>query len=764
MNGGLGDSVARERAGDRVRADLPRRILVGTCVEWETGRPLAGCRVVTATSIVVTGANGTFELRDADAASDGVVVRVSAPGRLGVAQRIRGSADLGTVRLRRGCRVMGRVRDEHGEPFAGAVVGLRVLGSRRGDGWLERWKSRATAGFDGAFELPEPLPAGSVQVELLSSVPLVGSDRHVLTGPVTVVELVCHASESPQSITGRVVSRDGRGLSGAIVEARRSAQVVASSRSGEDGRFVLHRGRDEAASSEGVELTATVPGLGALARPSSSVPWGARDVTLQMDASGLLGLRVVDAETRGPIERFAVQCVPEVGVRSSADAELRASGRHARGEVWLRDVRRGRNAVIVWPEDPRWLANLPQTVEHDAAGGFVELKLRRAVSCPVKVVDSQGLPIANAEVELVQPAVAELVAAPVREHAALFDHGGIRGAVNVRVARARTDRAGLALLRWWHDPAALEIRVHAPGRPAFVEHGVRLGDEASVICVPDGGRLLVTSDVEVPMRLRLRSANGKEQRPAEFEPPFELQPSRLGQFAIPAGDWFVHVALRLDTADAVTAWSELPAAVARVALAPGEERRLALELRDRVAAVDLQGTALVDGQPAQQIVLLVGEVDSATGAVRGRHTITRHADSRGWFRFPCLRAGPYRLELRLAVGSRQIAVPVTDWMTLTPGQVPPTQSIAIVTAPVRLRVRDATGRPVSGRYVELFARPGIALLTGLDERGVASFERVPAGDYRVRLRAPGSTAIAPVELERLVVTGGAPVERVLRLR
>ncbi|MCA8949342.1 MAG: carboxypeptidase regulatory-like domain-containing protein, partial [Planctomycetes bacterium] len=563
--------------------------------------------------------------------------------------------------------------------------------------------------------------------------------------------LRCGGGGPAERIEGRVRDPHGRPLANALVQARDGGGTVASARSDAAGEFRLFRGHGRSTS---VRLIATsLAGDGATA-PTAPVDWGTRDLVLELaPAPGIL-LRVTDAATGAPLERYSVQCVATTGMRSSAEGRRRADGQHPDGRCLLAVSRPGPNVLIVWPEDPRWLPSLPRSFDRDGCGGRLEVTLARAEACPVAVVDPAGRPLAGVDVELVLPAPAAEI---VRDLDRLLVDGGVRVPVDLRVARARTDADGRARLCWRTGAVPCELRLSGGGIAPHVEPGVQLSTAGVTVRVGATAVLAVRIAGGGPVRVALREVDGARRVPEAWAAPLVV--TGAAEFAVPPGQWQVFAA-RPVTIDGRSCreWIELPEPVATVALAAGRTAELELDLAAALApSCVVRGVALVDGQPASHLVLLCGEV-GPDGRVRPRRLIEGRADGRGWFAFEGLRPGAYSLQLRLRCSGRTIAVPLAggEWHVLATGEQWMPATVDLATAAVRIRVPGASSAAGSGRLVELYSAARIALVGELDAGDDVAFDRVPVGSYRVRLRDVTGD-VSPVELGRLEVAGAGPV-------
>lgn len=723
-------AIAPERAAGEVRQ------CVGRCVDAATDAPLAGvAAALVGGPAVRTDADGRFAL-PVPVGATSVTVQLAAPGCVVLERRIdlaRESPDLGKVRVARGAEVAGELVDEAGRPCAGVAVQLELLDhAARGDGFDERFCAVARSGMDGSLSFPLPLPAGPVAAAAPGAPPLVGATTFVLAAGANRLRLVCRAVDPRDAIRGAVVDRWGRAVPAALVQAFATAAAdgvpVAWSRTDADGAFVLLR-----PPGSGAVVWPVAQGASAAQRSDMRGPiaWGEGGVSLQLSAGDGVWLQVVDAGSGAPVEGFAVQCVPGAGVRDAADGRLRADGEHPGGWLWLDALPRGPNRVIVWPRDLRFVPNLPLGFDvGPAGGGVVRVPLPAAAACPVRVVTAAGQPVPDADVELLVPAAG----APVRDLEQLFAQGGGRGPVAIRVARARTNRDGVATLRWFADPEPRELRVTGADLAPLLVPDVRVGPEGVAVTVAETGRLRLELAGAAGRRVVLRAVADGRELPPPWANPLQLDGAGRLAVAAPVGDWQVFVAAPVRTDRGP--WLVAPAPFATVTIAAGATTRLARELGPLLAAGAWTGSAFVDGEPAGRLALQCGVVDG-DGQVRAVHAIDGATDDAGRFTFADLPAGRYRLQVWLAGGGRTLLVAGSDWQLLSPGERRAAPPVALTTASLTVRLRGSDGRPVADGQFVLRGPDALVLLCEPDARGDVCLQRVPCGRYELSFLRAG---------------------------
>lgn len=318
--------------------ERPRCTLLGR-VEDERGRPLEGATATFSTRSLWAGGSDDPRLPDgapgiaARTGADGTfVVEVVAPtvdrvwldvtfdahhtrervlygGTHGSARRAigPGANDLGTFALRSAGTLSGTVVDVDGRPVVGVELGATSSIGRSPSPGAETTSDEA-----GRYRI-EHVPAVELgvrvkaegylcqfvsPVEVAAGVDLPGPDFVLTRGP---------------TLSGVVVDATGAPLGGAMIQCfpgdtGLSGGLAGWTFSGEDGRFVVHLHHDVAHS-----LQAELAGHASFGDLSTtSYRPGTADLRIVLPAQAGMTLRVVDARSNEPVERFRV-FVREVG-------------------------------------------------------------------------------------------------------------------------------------------------------------------------------------------------------------------------------------------------------------------------------------------------------------------------------------------------------------------------------------------------------------------------------------------------------------------
>lgn len=722
------DSV---RSADRAASDpeLHRalaedaRVLVGRCVDWHTGEPIphAGVSVLPGGSTRADRAGNWRIERFDDAWARRV--RAHATGYVPVERTVAYPQRTAlTVAMRRSGQVQGQLLDRDGRPFVSAVVHLEWTADvGREDGWEERFARSATVGGDGRFSFADPVPRGRVRVSVDGATPLFGTHDYVIEER-TFLDLCCRPTWRGEAITGVVLDARGRPVPEALVHARDEGVLVAAARSDHRGRFRLLGGRDGASCS----LTATVTNEGRVRqRRVDGVAWGSVDVPLQLEVGAGIVLQVTEARTRRPIERYAVQCVRVSGVRSGSAGSLAPPSRHEGGWSRLVDLADGSYRLVVWPEDARWLPNLPVRFEvREGQPTSVAVSLEPARSCRVVLLDDTGSPVEGARVQLLRRGEHDVV----RDLQDVLRSGGSRSQLTVRLATATTDARGIAALRWFHDPDPALLRIEGAGFEPFEVDGVRWSQGAQVVRVRRAGLVDLVLPGAAGWSVVATRDDGR-QVPPSWSAPCRLDEDANARLALPAGTWSVRVV--------APAGERRPSVsvAAQLAVRPGQRIPIERDLRAAMAPTNWSVRVLFDGEPVRVAELVSGEPgqDGAFDEVDAQRVTL---DDDGRFVAPALPPGTYRLFVPWSCAGQEVRVPVTGWTELSAGARREGPVVSIATGVLDLQLETAAGDPVRDGVAVLRGGNGCALVVTPDPDGRVRAERVPVGAYRVTWRGP----------------------------
>lgn len=439
-----GSREARHRERMERELDTISAVVKGRCVDGETGRPLAGCKIeldawggsrddqlskeLLRPSPFTTREDGLFSVRVLACEDYQVGFDASHAGcwpRTGRWRSLLAGVveDVGDVRLYPGVVAVGKVVDDHGQPVPGIQVGITgmplpldsesraqvAVGPRMAQASPQRAIHRAAnsvryavSGADGLFTGEGPLPPGSFHVDianrewnLVEPVKITIPDN----GPMQPVTIIVH--QEPY-IAGVVVDDTGAPTAGVTLEAELSGSGrIASGRSRQDGTFRIYRVERAPAK---VRLFVREPGPCERAVLPDEHAWGDHDVRVQLRRALTVDLRVVVASTGEPVEDYAVcyHALDRPLGFSSRDHELRFPGKHEDGRLRIDCVPRGAERLGVMAKDPTlrfaW-------IDFVAADGMEALRveMERMVPMMVQVLDASGLPVAHATVMVIDP-------------------------------------------------------------------------------------------------------------------------------------------------------------------------------------------------------------------------------------------------------------------------------------------------------------------------------------------------------------------------
>ena len=241
--------------------------------------------------------------------------------------------------------ISGLVVDEDGQPIGGAEVQLLGAGGRAA---LIPIPSRFVTGADGTFRAAAPQGAileaskpgyhpGHAQVDVPAMV----------NGRVRIVLALGAAGTEPPraALAGRVVTRDGRPVPGALVEAARthgwaySGTPVAQLLTDAEGRFRFTE-LDRSPHQLTARADGYVPGLVSRVLP------GGREVTIPLAAGGRLRGCVRDAQTGAPVAPFTIKVFFSRGNWQSGP-NLVVSVANPSGCYLLEEMEPGPNSIVV---------------------------------------------------------------------------------------------------------------------------------------------------------------------------------------------------------------------------------------------------------------------------------------------------------------------------------------------------------------------------------------------------------------------------------
>lgn len=742
-----------------VVATTPARPCSGCCVDWVTRAPLPGCEVSlgehpASRLTTVTDERGYFSLALPRAWPQLSLV-ITAPDRVAVTRVLSPHTNdlpLANIRLRAAGRVAGMLVDDRGRACANRLITWTPSDHvARTDGWQERLPSHVRTRADGSFAFDALLPAGTLYMHAPEEPRLYGETQHVLLpGRELFLSLQCRSWQSNDELRGVVVDAAGQPVPAALLHVATGGDLtsptVQSCWSDPDGSFCLIRHSDATAA---VWLRAACIDGSLQSACSGPHHWGETGIRIELSRANGVWLHVVDAVTGVAIEHYAVQHVRTTGVRSALAGELCHAGHHAGGRCFLEEVVEGSHEVIIWPEDMRWLPCLPHAFAVESGGSEVRISLVRVEELPVLVTTTSGQSVAGATVHLIRPSESVLL----RDLSQVLLHGGSRMRPNMRLTTAVTDEDGLAMLRWCADGTPLQLRIEGAAMAPHLEDGVRLQPSGVTVRVADSGVLRAELPAAAGMRLQLVAAAGQEPWPPAWSAPLELneagQLRHRGQLGtnVPVGNWQV----RLMVPHAHGVWRTLPDVLTEVEVRSKQLVEIQPSLATTLAFAEVSGRAFVDGQPAVSVALVSGSTDRF-GNVRPFDVTVLPVNDRGEFLFPQLLSGHYAIEVRLTCSGQLLSVPVWDWHAVAGGQEVACGTLAVVTAPWTVALRDASQAAITEGLLVLRGANGAALTGAPNDQGLVVWDRVPIGRYEPQFRGIDSLRMLP-SIE--VVTGSS---------
>lgn len=413
-----------EPAPDRTQPATSLAHVRGRCVSAEDGAPLVGCRVKLGgsgrnqTDLALqgpvdwkdpeersTGADGRFDIAfdppsgfqfGLDVQADGRVPRTGRWGRI----EKQAILDLGDIRLQRGFRVRGRVTDDTGIAVARVPVYLENLPLPLQPDMAANNRRYGFSSATGEFAIEVPIPAGRWPLGIDARQHSLVSPDLVIVEPTGAPEPVHVVVRSVPSIAGTVVDELGQPVQGVTIQVEKHVSGrFASARSRKDGTFEIFA---VDATTAPAQLRISDPGPCEPDRkPAEPVAWGTRDLRIELRRALSFELTVVERGTGKPVEAYAVSCYHE-DVRSSLQRDLRLGGTHPHGVTVVDRVWRGRNVLIVRPQDPALLANPPLVFEAGDAGvPPIRIELERLLEVTVLAVDASGAPVVDSTVDVI---------------------------------------------------------------------------------------------------------------------------------------------------------------------------------------------------------------------------------------------------------------------------------------------------------------------------------------------------------------------------
>jgi hypothetical protein len=634
----------------------------GRIVAAEDRRPLAGVEIRHRSLgqpldivLTTTDADGHFRcaLDATAAASARTPLLFSAPARRSLLQVIEalGPAerrDLGTLELAAGAELAGRVADPNGAPIAGAV--LNAAGEN------------ALSDAEGRFHFAAGFPFGKLALHVMAG----GFCYVVRELDLPLENELVLVLQRARSIEGYVLDEARKPIEGVVLYADASTTPRLAT-SDAAGRFTLF----DPLGHEAATHLHVQPGLTELWRSKDPIPWGARDVVVELRRTLGLEITVVDAESEVPIERYGVHLLPRTS--RPQKRSLREMGLHEGGKLRLNRVERGEMRLWVVPEDPRWMPHERAELSIGESGAAPQrVALERRPEVAIEVVDEAGAPVADVQVELLRSPL-DRPLHPL-DLTALDDAGLLRSAIGrpALLDRATTDAAGRVQLHSVLDRP--QLTPPKTGLPPEVHPKLFVRAEkprfapsiAELPFAPGSSRLRVVLVRAAALRGRIEPTRALEIEPKLWLAPegvvfseaelvreeARLEVDAEGRFA---ADGLAPGAVEVRARFGVR-WVRQP--LARIELLPGATSELVIDLSAHLFA---SASVEVDGAKAGQSVQLL-EATTDQGGGRFLHTrASTKLDASGRGELERIPPGTYDVVLQ---GPQSLVPSDSSWQSL----------------------------------------------------------------------------------------------------
>lgn len=626
-------------------------------------------------------------------------------------------AEIGEITLPPGAAIEGIVVDERDKPVQGAEVDLTPFGSDSLPAdyrFLNR--QPVVTGPDGRFRIAD-LPRG-IRVGLTAEHPeLTSAEMAGVEAPTA--EPVRLRLTRPRSLEGRVKDRQGEPVAEARLFFSESAGVPigggwqhrpSHATTDPEGRFVLSGLKPGT-----VYVTAMASGYRTRSAQAVQIPEEGQAPPVEITLEPGTFLEGTVRDSRGnPVTaaNVALQGPPESGFGRAVSVD--EEGRYEIGDLEPGPV----EVVASSTGGPSARAAL----EIRPGRNRLDLRLGEGNEVSGRIVDAQGSPVPGARLSL--------RTMPKEGGMPMFvgDPEAVSSADGSFVFQGILDGEYLLLgTRQGFAPVTLP-GVQVAGAPVSGLE-LRLGPGAVI-----RGRLLGL-DPATASRVNVTAA---PQNPGTHLQGV-VDPS--GSYRIqdvPPGEWIVMAYLNAPDM-----------AMAQVEVGPGEMEVVQdLEFQ---SGFTLTGRVLLDQRPLTRAMVIVHTTNQEKPAGGSKETAWD-----GTFRMERLPAGTYSLRVLIGHSLTHVqSLDISGDRELT---------IEIATGAVEGRLLSAEGLPVSGASISLateeigFVSPGASASS--DDQGAFAFPGIPAGTYKITVRAAG---FAPVESRVVVTPGGtAHVDLVLR--
>jgi protocatechuate 3,4-dioxygenase beta subunit len=670
--------------------------------------------------------------------------------------------DLGALTLVSAASIAGIVRGQNGQPLADVNVRAQA-----GDGPIlfgfgfGLGRERVRTDPEGRFEI-KGLRSGAWRVQTESSRHVPDSKRVELKTGERKDGVVFELREGG-FVAGTVVDDLGRPVAGArVVAQRKSTQgpgiVIEGMTPGEAattdaaGRFLIG-GLEEAV------VTVRASANGHDSTRKADIPLRSADVLLELKRNGVIRGTLRDTEGK-PIAGSEVRAQPAGRDLPMLPAGLRPdlARTDERGEFTLTEVPSG--LVDLTAEGEAHVAAGPVRVEvrPGATVEGVQLSAARGASLVVLVTDSDGQPVAGAEVE---------VADKEANEGTPSGPGGFRGRRIERrmghgrdfvfdsagrqvLGRAKTGADGKAKIQGLPTGPAVCTSTHdrlARPKPAHVTLPAAGVVETQLTMRRGGFVDLVVNDADG----RPKKANVRLEGPdGEGSAPEQKTTGEDGKLRVGP--------LLAGTYSAMVVTEPKPMRAGGAVFVIGDNQRPIESTRTPFVVRENETTEVKVVQPVLAVVR--GTVRDAQGAVAGAEVellegdmprlpmaggLAAKTDKDGAFEIPDLAPGSYRV----SYGRKNAPVPFEDSLEIAPGQLEVRRDFVLNGGIVTVTVFDRDGEPLRGAKLTLGdTRPGprrqVVMIATIDNNSDAESMSISSGDNSTTTDEDGKAELKDV--------------------
>ncbi|MFO1055165.1 MAG: carboxypeptidase-like regulatory domain-containing protein [Planctomycetota bacterium] len=785
--------VAPADATEAARSEVPHRsdaaadaiaLIRGRCVD-ENGAPLEGVSITldgvvgnagrlaryrlefgelkwTDPQPVVTRAEGRFEFRFDPPSVLQFAMQIRAEGRITVAawwdSVKRGEAiELGDVVLARGVRIAGVVVDETGAPVGGCPVTFAGDVRNRRSGALELLTSaRSRSDDSGRFATANLLPVGTCRVEVEGRPLLDPKGPIELRLPSVELRIVVGVESSPSklAIVGRVTDLRGQAIEGVQVSSDdRASQTWTAG----TGLFKLLPPRQW--DSTGTRLWFIAAGY-VDAVSATRVPWGTPDFAIAMKDGSPFTVRVRRSGDGAPVESFGIvlrRVGSENRFRAASTSEVQQVGVHRDGVLVIERVTPDRYRMSVVPGAATGLASSPDqdVTITETAGDTVDVVLKPLLERVVEVVDSGGVPIDGALLELIDAPVELRVDATTNVATGDLARISDRSRRAILHTSATTDARGHAALRAPRASGYTLRTTHQKHAPSVIP-SIAMDDPTPLLVVLGDGALVRGRITPPEVVAALREAAGLPghgdvetgesrflpsvvllhtgARGAEGFPPSRSPAITVGEDGafeirgVPDGTWDLDVFCWRRSSFGNRTGSSTPIARA-LELRSGDLRELTIDLGAWVPTRITLAVSL-DGRPYEGPVFLRAQLDGAGHIVEGK------TDSEGRIELS-LRPGLWTPVAHVHDGHVDFLLPGSPF-TVGTGDAPRIERLDVRVVRMPLLVLDPDGKPIAGIRISALGPSGDSTpsIPPTDTEGRTTMTGAPASYSVSTVREP----------------------------